>query len=158
MALTYAGISRPSVAGLTVTGFQIAAGATQLLGRSLSRVRLCLIGGVALALALFAAALSAWFVWPWVFVLALLCAGVGYGASFVGAAGLVNHTAPPACRASLVSLFYLLGYSGNAVPVMVIGLAADHIGMRAAVSGFAVLMLAAAAGIVAYARVHPVDA
>ncbi|WP_170844973.1 MFS transporter [Chitinasiproducens palmae] len=145
IASDYAGIASRSAAGLTVTGFQLAAGLAQLTLRGRAPDRLALRGAILLGVALAAAVLATWAVWPLLYAGALVVAGASYGAAFVGAAGLVNRAAPPDKRGAMVSLFYLLGYVGNAIPVLAIGVGADAFGMRAAMTTFACAMLGAAA-------------
>lgn len=118
--------------------FQLFTGASQLLSRDLPP-RTALFAGTALVgIAMPACAIAAWLGLIGLFAVATLAIGVGYGASFVGAAGIVNETAPSHRRAGVVSLFYVVGYGGTAAPILAFGAAADWLGMLPATGIFAV--------------------
>lgn len=67
----------------------------------------------------------------------LILVSVGHGAAFGAAAGLVNQLAPPDQRSRLVSWFYVAGYVGNLVP-MLLGAVTDRFGAMTAAMGFLV--------------------
>jgi MFS family permease len=73
----------------------------------------------------------------WLAGLGLLVAGYAQGAVFVGSATLVNRISPGASHARLVSLFYVIAYVANWVPVL-LGWVSDSVGLRAAVDLLAV--------------------
>lgn len=129
-----AGIHNPAVAALTVAVFQIVAGSAQLGGRNF-RPRSLAIGGTALmAAGLLLATLAAALGTAWIFCVGALATGLGYGCCFSGAAALSSHSAPARGRATIVSFTYIAGYLGNLIPVMLLGLIADHFGLFAAIA------------------------
>ena len=62
----------------------------------------------------------------------LLVAGYSYGAIFVGSATLVNMISPASSHAKLISLFYVIAYIANWVPVL-LGAVVDHASLNLAV-------------------------
>jgi MFS family permease len=132
-----AGIHDPALAALTVAVFQIVAGCAQLGGRNAPPRRL-VIGGVAMAacgllLATLAAALGS----AALFCVGALFTGAGYGCGFSGSAGIASRSAPARGRATIVSFTYIAGYLGNLVPVLALGVVADHFGLFAALASLA---------------------
>jgi MFS family permease len=132
-----AGIEDPALAALTVAVFQIVAGCAQLGGRNQPPRRL-VIGGVAMAafglsLATLAAAIGS----AALFCVGALFTGAGYGCGFSGAAAIGSRSAPARGRATIVSFTYIAGYLGNLVPVLALGVIADHFGLFAALASLA---------------------
>ncbi|MOA56272.1 Major Facilitator Superfamily protein [compost metagenome] len=82
---------------------------------------------------------------PSLFVLFTVLAGVGYGATFVGAMGVFTSLAPGTHRAALGSLFYLAGYLGSAIGIIAMGAAVDALGMEKA-SAVMLVVVAASLG------------
>lgn len=71
-----------------------------------------------------------------VFLLGTVLAGVGSGLGFKGSLALVNHIAPPARRAELVSAFNLVGYLALALPVVGVGVLTAPMGFKGATGMF----------------------
>lgn len=132
-------------AGLLVTVFQATAGITQFLVRRVMPARAMKLGVLLIALSWFGCLVALYLHQPIAFVLFSVVAGIGYGASFVGAMGLFTSLAPTAHRAALGSLFYLAGYLGSAVCIIAMGAAVDLLGM----TGASTLMLIVVALVVA---------
>ncbi|HAT1546918.1 TPA: MFS transporter, partial [Aeromonas hydrophila] len=118
--------------GYLIAAYMVLSGLCQLWARRLDARHTLQSGALALALCmlLFAGAVHAqsW----WLAVLGLLVAGYAQGAVFVGSATLVNRIAPAASHARLVSLFYVIAYVANWVPVL-LGWVSDGAGVQAAV-------------------------
>jgi MFS family permease len=132
-----AGIHDPALAAMTVAVFQIVAGCAQLAGRDQPPQRL-VIGGIALAASgLLLATLAAGLGSAALFCVGALFTGAGYGCGFSGAAGIGSRSAPARGRATIVSFTYIAGYLGNLVPVLTLGLVADHFGLFAALASLA---------------------
>ena len=132
-----ADIHDPALAALTVAVFQIVAGCAQLAARNQPPRRL-VIGGVTLAACgLLLATLAAAFGSATLFCIGALFTGAGYGCGFSGAAGIGSRSAPARGRATIVSFTYIAGYLGNLVPVLALGLIADHFGLFAALASLA---------------------
>ena len=81
----------------------------------------------------------------------LVTISIGHGAAFGAAAGLVNQLAPPDQRSRLVSWFYVAGYIGNLMP-MLLGAVTDRFGAPAAALGFIIAFGLCIAGIGLSAR------
>ena len=87
-----------------------------------------------------------------IFAVGTLIAGAGSGIAFMGSLALVNHVAPPARRAEVVSAWNLVGYVGLSAPVIGVGLLTGVTGLRDATGIFtATVIVMAIASIVAVA-------
>jgi MFS family permease len=88
-----------------------------------------------------------------VFVIGGIVTGAGAGLVFRGSLVAVAGTAPPESRAGALAGFFLGGYIGLSVPVIVLGVATEHLAARDVMLVFAVLAAAAiAAGVRAVLR------
>ncbi len=134
----------PSVAaaGLIVSVFQLVGGLSQIASGRIASDR-AMIGGVAIvAVATAACMLAIQAASPAGFFAGTVVIGVGYGAAFVGAAGVINRIAPPERRAGFVSAFYGIAYLANCLPVLVLGRLGDVFGLAGgflAMTAFTVL-------------------
>lgn len=129
-----AGIHDPAIAALTVAVFQIVAGSAQLGGRNVEPRRLAMAGSAIMASGLIMATAAAALGAAWLFYVGALLMGLGYGCCFSGAASISSHSAPARGRATIVSFTYIAGYLGNLIPVMLLGVIADHFGLFAAIA------------------------
>jgi MFS family permease len=86
-------------------------------------------GGVALAVgvALFLLALGTTSIY--VYVLAAVIAGAGFGCGFLGALRSVSQLAEPQERAALLSAVFVVSYVAFSVPALAAGVLATHIGL-----------------------------
>jgi len=141
------GISNPALAGLTVAIFQTVGGSAQLACRKRPPLKVLLFGVVLLSCGVIVATLAAAIGSVIVFGLGTLCTGFGYGACFSGAAALSNRSAPANGRATIVSLTYAAGYTGNLLPVMGIGLLATWFGLLTAMASLAAVATVAGAAL-----------
>ncbi|MGI5225917.1 MFS transporter [Actinoallomurus sp. CA-142502] len=66
----------------------------------------------------------------------VVVAGSGQGLAFMGAVRQVNEIAPDGSRAGVLSAFYVVTYVAEALPVIVVGLLANHVGLEPAVDAF----------------------
>jgi MFS family permease len=131
------GITNPAVAGLTVAIFQTVAGCGQLYCRNRPAHKALVLGAALMSAGLVLGAFAAAVVSAALFGLATLVTGLGYGACFSGAAAIGNRSAPANGRATIVSLTYAAGYIGNMLPVMGLGVLADHFGLFTAMATLA---------------------
>jgi MFS family permease len=122
-------VDSQAASGVIVAVFQLVAGISQLASQRLDSNRAMVIGTTLISLAILACAYSIWAASPLLFVLGTIGSGIGYGAAFVGAAGVVNRIAPPDRRATWVSTFYITGYLANAIPVLALGFLGDRLGL-----------------------------
>jgi MFS family permease len=90
------------------------------------------------------------------FVIAAVIGGSSFGALLIGSLATANRLAPPDTRAQVISSYFVFAYSGLAVPVIGVGVAADYVGDFRAVLGcsivLAVLCAVSAVGISARGR------
>lgn len=141
-----------AAAGLVLFVFSGIGGLSQLSLRRWPPRRSMTVGtaGVAAGMALVYAGLTSTDV-P-IFAVGTLIAGAGSGIAFMGSLALVNHVAPPARRAEVVSAWNLVGYVGLSAPVIGVGLLTGVTGLRDATGIFtATVIVMAIASIVAVA-------
>jgi MFS family permease len=109
------------------------------LGRSNSRP--VLLAGLGLSLpglALIVAGISAASL-P-LFLIAAAVSGSAYGALAIGSLSTANRLAPPETRAKVISTYFVFAYTGLAIPVIGVGVAADKVGDFRAVLGCSVVL------------------
>lgn len=131
VAETLLGLHARGVFGYAIAVYLLIAGISQILSRRVNARHSLLFGCLAqvLAAVVFAAAIQ----WHslWLAAAGLVVAGYAYGAIFVGSATLVNLISPPASHARLLSLFYVIAYIANWVPI-VLGVVVDRVDLRQA--------------------------
>ncbi|MBZ9934709.1 MFS transporter [Mesorhizobium sp. BR1-1-16] len=121
-----------AAAGLIVTVFQLVGGLSQMASGRISSDRALIGGTVIVAVATLGCLITIEVASPTGFVLGTVLIGIGYGAAFVGAAGVVNRIAPPDKRATFVSAFYVTAYLANCLPVLLLGRLGDLFGLAGA--------------------------
>jgi MFS family permease len=140
-----------AVAG-AVTCIFFAAGTVAVVSLGRLNSRPVLLAGLGLSLpglALIVAGMSAASLA--LFLIAAAVTGIAYGALAIGSLSTANRLAPPEARARVISTYFLFAYTGLAIPVIGVGVAADHVGNFRAVLGcsivLALLCVLAASGI-----------
>lgn len=127
------GIHSQGIYGYVIAVYLVVAGISQILSRRI-RARTSLAAGCltqAISIVLFTWAIGHHsLVWA---CTGLIVAGYSYGAIFVGSATLVNMISPAASHAKLISLFYVIAYIANWVPVL-LGAVVDHASLNLAVN------------------------
>ncbi|RLM15437.1 MFS transporter [Gibbsiella quercinecans] len=133
VAETLLGMHSRGVFGYVIAVYLVIAGISQLLSRRANARYSLMLGCLAQALsvAVFAVALA--FHSLGMAAVGMAIAGYAYGAVFVGSAMLVNLISPAASHARLVSLFYVIAYIANWVPIL-LGLVIDHVSLSLAVN------------------------
>ncbi|MGB6190467.1 MAG: MFS transporter [Aeromonas molluscorum] len=114
--------------GYLVAAYLLVSGLCQLWCRRLGARHTLLSGCLALALCLLLFLMAVHWQRLGLALFGFLVAGYAQGAIFVGSATLVNRIAPRASHARLVSLFYVIAYLANWVPVL-LGWVSDHAGV-----------------------------
>ena len=127
------GMHSRGVYGYVIAVYLVIAGISQILSRRVNARHSLMFGCLAQALSVvvFAEAIQ-------IHSLALASAGMviagyAYGAIFVGSATLVNLISPKASHARLISLFYVIAYIANWVPIL-LGAVIDHASLHLAVN------------------------
>jgi MFS family permease len=77
----------------------------------------------------------------WTLIIATGCCGVAAGLGYRGSLHVVNQIAPSEKRAAVVSSYFICGFSGNALPVIGIGVISTLAGSRVADIVFAGLIV-----------------
>lgn len=124
------GIRNPALAGLVVVGFQFCGGTAQLLSGPYPPRRTLSLGPLAMTAGLAACLAGTSFASAPLFVLGTMAAAVGFGATFVGSAAVVTHSAPPERRGEVVSALYIAGYATMALPILAVGRGVDALGLQ----------------------------
>lgn len=73
--------------------------------------------------------------------------GLGHGMTFMSAVALIVRVTHPGNRAGIVSSFFTIGYLGIILPILAVGILADHIGVSPATIIFAFVFAAIALGL-----------
>jgi MFS family permease len=140
-----------AVAG-AVTCVFFAAAAFAALGLARLNSRPVLLAGLGLSLAglaLVVAGVSATSLA--LFLIGTVVTGSAFGALVMGSLSAANRLALPETRAQVISSYFVFAYSGLAIPVIGVGVAADHVGDFRAVLGCSIVLASlcvlAAAGI-----------
>lgn len=119
------------VFGYAIAVYLLIAGISQILSRRVNARHSLLFGCLAqvLAAVVFAVAIQCHSVG--LAAVGLVVAGYAYGAIFVGSATLVNLISPPTSHARLLSLFYVIAYIANWVPIL-LGVVVDRVDLQQA--------------------------
>jgi MFS family permease len=129
-----------AVAG-AVTCLFFAAGAVAAVSLGRLNSRPVLLAGLGLSLpglALIVAGISAASLA--LFLIAAAVTGIAYGALAIGSLSTANRLAPPENRAQAISTYFLFAYTGLAIPVIGVGVAADYVGNFRAVLGCSIVL------------------
>jgi len=124
------GVRDRSIAGLVVVGFQVCGGIAQVRAGSHPPRQMLRLGPVVMAAGLLVWVTAFFSKSPLLFVLGTIIAAMGFGATFVGSAAVVNRGAQPEKRGEVVSALYSIGYLTMALPVLGVGYGADHLGLK----------------------------
>ncbi|KQN42932.1 MFS transporter [Rouxiella silvae] len=130
---TLLGIHSRGVYGYVIAAYLTIAGISQILSRKVNARHSLMYGCLAqtLSVLVFAGAIELHSV-----ILAcvgMIIGGYAYGAIFVGSATLVNMISPKASHARLISLFYVIAYIANWIPIL-LGVVIDHASLLLAVN------------------------
>ncbi|WAT03566.1 hypothetical protein O1V64_14290 [Rouxiella badensis] len=112
------GLHNRGVFGYVIAAYLSIAGISQILSRGINARHSLIVGCLmqALSVIIFSAAIA----WHSLALAAvgIVIGGYAYGAIFVGSATLLNRISPKASHARLISLFYVIAYVGNWVPIL----------------------------------------
>lgn len=126
-----------AVAVLTLTGgIAVIATRNRTAGAGLA------IGGVSGAVGTAVILGGAYLGSPAVLMAGAFVAGIGFGAGFLGATRSIVAKVRPEERAGLMSAFYFESYLANAVPAMIAGYAARHLGLVETATAFGAFIIA----------------
>ncbi|BEN40912.1 MULTISPECIES: MFS transporter [Serratia] len=131
VAETLLGLHARGVFGYAIAVYLLIAGVSQILSRRLNARHSLLFGCLAQVLAAVVFAVAIQWHSLWLAAAGLVVAGYAYGAIFVGSATLVNLISPPASHARLLSLFYVIAYIANWVPIL-LGIVVDRVDLQQA--------------------------
>jgi MFS family permease len=133
VAETLLGMQNRSSFGYVIAVYLLIAGASQILSRQINARHSLMFGCLAQALTVVVFAEAIQIHSLGLAAAGMVIAGYAYGAIFVGSATLVNLISPQASHARLISLFYVIAYVANWVPIL-LGSIIDHASLHLAVN------------------------
>lgn len=133
VAETLLGRQNRSSFGYVIAVYLLIAGVSQILSRQINARHSLMFGCLAQALAVVVFAEAIQIHSLGLAAAGMVIAGYAYGAIFVGSATLVNLISPKASHARLISLFYVIAYVANWVPIL-LGSIIDHASLQLAVN------------------------
>ncbi|HGM5493112.1 TPA: MFS transporter [Serratia fonticola] len=122
VAETLLGVQNRSSFGYVIAVYLLIAGASQILSRQINARHSLMFGCFAQALAVVVFAEAIQIHSLGLAAAGMVIAGYAYGAIFVGSATLVNLISPKASHARLISLFYVIAYIANWLPILLGGI------------------------------------
>jgi MFS family permease/acetolactate synthase regulatory subunit len=75
----------------------------------------------------------------WFLIFTTILIGLGHGPTFAGSLALINEVSPDNTRADIISTFYVVTYLGVAIPILILGFAAQWIGLTQGIEWFSVI-------------------
>lgn len=127
------GMQSRGVYGYVIAVYLVIAGISQILSRRFKARYSLMFGCLAQALSVMVFAEAIQLYSLGLAAVGMMIAGYAYGAIFVGSATLVNLISPKASHARLISLFYVIAYIANWVPIL-LGVVIDHASLHLAVN------------------------
>ncbi|MBS0908447.1 MFS transporter [Tatumella sp. JGM118] len=121
------------VFGYVIAIYLIIAGISQILSRRVEAKHSLISGCIFQIISLFIFYISIELNSIVIACIGMAIAGYAYGAIFVGSATLINIISPKESHAKLLSLFYVIAYVANWVPVL-LGIIIDHASLQLAVN------------------------
>ncbi len=133
---TVFGQTNDAVVGLVLGVFAIAGAFAAVAVNTAAPARVSVLGAGALLVGavLFLVGLATSTLW--VFVVAVVVAGAGFGSGFLGALRSVTQLAQPHERAALLSAVYVVSYLAFSIPAVVAGVLITHVGLRDTALGY----------------------
>ncbi|MEB6335428.1 MFS transporter [Serratia rhizosphaerae] len=119
--------------GYVIAVYLVIAGISQILSRRINARHSLMFGCLAQALSVVVFAEAIQIHSLGLAAAGMVIAGYAYGAIFVGSATLVNLISPKSSHARLISLFYVIAYIANWVPIL-LGVVIDHASLQLAVN------------------------
>lgn len=140
------GLTNHAQTGLIIAVLPAAGATAAFLLRDLAPTPMTRVGTVALvagaALILVSLAASS----LWLFVVAAVVAGTGFGVGFLGSLRGITQLARPHERAGLLASVYIVSYLGFSIPAVVAGVLVVHLGLLHTALGYSAFVGIVAAG------------
>lgn len=122
----------------------VGAGSVLMLRRHSPRLAL-LIGGWSIAIGMLLILFGMHAQAPWLLLIAILSAGVGFGAGFMGVMRTVTPLVAASQRAAVMAALYVIWYLSASVPALLAGMATDQVGLQTTTYVYAAVVIALAA-------------
>jgi MFS family permease len=134
------GIHNLLLGGFVVADVQLGMLVASLSGRGLSNRVAIIAAMLALGAGFWVLLLAAPYHIYALLAVAIFIAGVGNGLSYLAGLNIVNAIAPPEHRAETLSAFLVACYLGFGLPALGVGIAADYVGLYAAIVAGAIAL------------------
>ncbi|MFQ1062027.1 MFS transporter [Bordetella trematum] len=131
----------PWLAGFVVAGLTLSGAAGGLVVRGWATFSILLAGELALGAGLLAVLFGINMGAGTALLLGSICAGFGFGTTFLGAVRSIMPLALPNERGALMGAFYLQSYLSNSVPTMAAGYLAQRVGVLPAANIYGAVIL-----------------
>jgi MFS family permease len=128
------------VGAFVVTGMQIGSLSTIWVARGLATRTALLAAMVALGCGIWLLLLGVPYHLYLLIAAATLIVGLGNGLGYLTGLNVINAIAPPEHRAEVISAYFVAGYLGFSLPALIVGIAANAVGLYAAITGAAVVL------------------
>ncbi|HZR52457.1 MAG TPA: MFS transporter [Streptosporangiaceae bacterium] len=122
------------------------AAVVQLFTHRISALRLAIAGDLILTGGLVLSVLAAAAHSTWAIYLTAVVMGIGLGPSFNGSLRHLSGVIPGGQRGQVMSAYYLVGYLSMAIPAILAGLAASHVGLTPTYVAFGIVVAVVCAG------------
>jgi len=132
--------------GTVVAALIGTAAVVQLFTHRISALRLAIAGDLILAGGLVLSVLAAAAHSTWAIYATAVVMGVGLGPSFNGSLRHLSGVIPGGQRGQVMSAYYLVGYLSLAIPAILAGLAASHVGLTSTYVAFGIVVAVVCAG------------
>ncbi|WP_370066320.1 MFS transporter [Mycobacterium sp. MAA66] len=134
------GIPNHAVAGAMASSIFVASAAAQLAGRHINPRKAVAVGCAILAVSMVILAVALQYSSLPGLILAAMVAGAGQGISFSRGLAAVVEGTPTQRRAEVSSTYFVVAYVAISLPVVSLGFAAQHWGLKASGVSFAVII------------------
>jgi MFS family permease len=145
----------PIVSGGAIAIILIISAISQMLAGRMPTHWCGFLGLVGLALSNALLMANLWLGSASLFTLGVLFAAQGHGMSLLAGMSMVGRLASPANHGGLFSTYLVGGYLGAMVPIMAVGMIADHWGMEAAICAFGAVVIVLGLALALFFLRHP---
>lgn len=73
-------------------------------------------------------------------IITTIVIGLGHGPAYAGSLSLINKVSPNSKRTGIVSSFFVVTYIGVSIPILLLGVMSELLGLTIAIQGFCIIM------------------
>lgn len=145
----------PIISGSAIAAILIISAVTQILVGRMPTHWCGFLGLIGLALSNVLLMANLWMGSATLFTLGVLFAAQGHGMSLLAGMSMVGRLASPVNHGGLFSTYLVGGYLGAMVPIMAVGVVADHWGMETAICAFGAAVIVLGLALALFFLRHP---